>query len=269
MNFCKMVPSVSENRPQVQTVRAVTRSLAILNSFAGKKQQSLAEVSQSTGLDKGTTRRILLTLMNENYVAQDAVTQHYRLGQAIRELASNVEDAQDLRSIAQPTLLALASDLGVTVFLSVYQDGDAVCLDRVHDMRGIEVHWWAIGGTMPLNCGGAPKVLLAHRSETEIEKFLTEPLQTMNGISISDSEELRARLSLIRKQGYECAKDDVAVGMTALAVPVLDAQGVLVCVVSIAGLTPQLISKNKPVHLLQLRQAAQQIRSDLGIRPAG
>ena len=66
--------------PSSQNVRAVARALAVLNAFAGKSLQSLAEVTQATGLDKGTTRRLLLTLINSGFVAQDPVTQHYRLG---------------------------------------------------------------------------------------------------------------------------------------------------------------------------------------------
>jgi len=62
-----------------QNVRAVARALAVLNSFAGKSTQSLAEVTNATGLDKGTSRRLLLTLMKGGFVAQDPVSQHYRL----------------------------------------------------------------------------------------------------------------------------------------------------------------------------------------------
>jgi hypothetical protein len=35
----------------------------------------------------------------------------------------------------------------MTAFLSVFRDGAAICLDRFHDMRGLEVRWWSVGGT--------------------------------------------------------------------------------------------------------------------------
>jgi len=250
----------------VQNVRAVTRALLVLNSFAGKDLQTLAEVSSSTGLDKGTTRRLLLTLMQSNYIAQDPLTHHYRLGRAIRDLASNVGDTQDLRAIAQPALLELASELSVTAFLSIFKDGAAVCLDRVHDMRGLEVHWWQVGGTLPLNCGGAPKLLLAYQPEEEIERLLSEPMEQLSEKSITSKKELRKRLALIRERGWECAVDDVALGLTALAVPVLDRDGKPVCAVSIAGLTPQLVKNGKPVHLERLQEVASRIRGQLGYR---
>lgn len=254
----------SETRPSsTPNVRAVTRALDVLNSFAGKGLQSLAEVSASTGLDKGTARRLLITMMQRDFIAQDSVTHHYRLGGAIRELAANVEHARDLRDVARPSLLELAGDLGVTTFLSVFKDGAAVCLDRVHDMRGIEVHWWAVGGTLPLNCGGAPKLLLAYQPEGEIDGFLDASTEAMSEMSITDRKTLRARLKLIRERGWECAVDDVLVGLTALAVPVMNRSGELVCAVSLAGLTPQMMRDGEPVHLGKLHATAMRIQAEL------
>lgn len=244
-------------------VRAVTRALAVLNSFAGKGLQSLAEVTQVTGLDKGTTRRLLLTLMDSGFIAQDPTSQHYRLGRAIRDLASNVADDLDLRAIAIPVMAELASDLHITAFISIYDEGDVVCLERIHDMKGIEVHWWAVGGTLPYNCGGAPKLLLAYQPQQEINRVLKRPMAALTPKSVTDANELRAQLAKIRKRGWECAIDDVAVGLTALAAPVHGKDGEIVGCISIAGLTPQMVSRGRPIHLDRILAAADQIERRL------
>jgi DNA-binding IclR family transcriptional regulator len=244
-------------------VRAVSRALAILGSFADKSLQSLAEVTNVTGLDKGTTRRLLLTMMDAGFIAQDQATQHYRLGRAIRDLAANVADDVDLRAVAVPVLTELAADLHITAFVSVYDDGDVVCLERIHDMKGIEVHWWAVGGTLPYNCGGAPKLLLAYRSEAEIDAALERPLVAMTPKSVTDPAKFREQLAKIRERGWECAIDDVAVGLTALAVPVRGHDGEIVCCISMAGLTPQMVGRGRPVHLDRLLAAAEKIERRL------
>lgn len=255
---------MAETEGNTQNVRAVTRALAVLNSFAGKGVQSLAEVTHATGLDKGTTRRLLLTLMNSGFIAQDPVSQHYRLGRAVRDLVANVADERDLRSIAQPVLTDLAGELHGTAFLSVYDGGDVVCLDRIHDMKGIEVHWWAVGGALPYNCGGAPKLLLAFQPEEEIERVLLRPTTELTPKSITSVDELRQSLARIRERGWELAVDDVALGLSALAVPVRGPQGDVVCAISIAGLTPQMVSRNRPVHLARIQRAAAAIERRLG-----
>jgi DNA-binding IclR family transcriptional regulator len=241
----------------------VTRALAILKSFEAKPLQELKEVSEGCRLDKATARRLLLTLMGEGFVVQDEATQAYRLGHAVRRLAGSVPDQPDLRRIAAPVLDQLASELRMTAFLSVYRDHGAICIERFHDMHGMEVRWWSVGGTLPLNCGGAPKLLLALQSEHEVEHALKQPFVALTPKSIMDKDVLRRRLALIRKRGWELAVDDVALGLTALAVPLLDPQGNLVAAISLAGMTPQMVQRGQPVHLSRLLEAGRKIEARL------
>ena len=255
-----------QQNSSVPHVRAVLRALDVLNAFANKGLLSLAQVSSATGLDKGTTRRLLLTLIQRDFVSQDSATGQYRLGRAIRTLAANIQHAQDLRATAQPHLLELAKRLSVTAFLSVLRDGQAVCIDRIHDMGGIEVHWWAVGGTLPLNCGGAPKLLLAFQDPPDIDRLMEREMERLSSESILDRKALAARLAHIRRRGWECAVDDVMLGLTAVAVPVLGADDKPVCAISIAGLTPQMITGKKPAHLRDLQETATRIAEQLGLR---
>jgi DNA-binding IclR family transcriptional regulator len=245
--------------PNGVNVRAVVRAAAILDSFVGRQMQTLAEVTQATGLDKGTTRRLLLTLMTTGMIKQDALTQRYALGRQILTLATSVIDTFDIRAIASPVLQRLSGQLSTTAFLSVLQDGQAFCIDRVHGLGGMEVRWWSIGTTLPLNCGAAPKVLLAYQPPAEIELVLAQPLTALTPKSIVDPAALRAELAEIRDRGWEVAMDDVALGLTALAAPCLDTSGSVLASISIGGLTPQMVSRGKPQHLQPLLDAAQEI----------
>ena len=243
--------------PRIANVRAVERAMNVLKSFSERRLQSLAEVARASDLDKGTTRRLLLTLMRAGFVVQDPSTQHYGLGRVVRDLSAHVVEDFDIMAAVVPLLADLARGLGVTSFLSVYRDGGAVCLERLADIKGFELHWWPKGGTLPLNSGGAPKLLLAYQSREEIERVLSSPLGALTPETIRDRRKLKKRLELIRERGYEFAIDDVVMGLTALAVPVLDRQGRIVCALSIAGLTPQMLdASGGPAYLRQLKAAA-------------
>src|SRR5690606_10152129 len=89
-------------------VRAVVRAVAILNSFVNQPNQTLAEVTHATQLDKGTTRRLLLTLMTTGLIRFDPAAQRYSLGRAILTLATSVIDTFDIRTIAGPVLKQLS-----------------------------------------------------------------------------------------------------------------------------------------------------------------
>ena len=244
-------------------VRSVLRAIALLRAFThAKPHLSLAELAAATKLDKGTTRRLLLTLKEAGLINQDPATQRYALSLGAIEFGAAVPESIDLRTAARPVLAQMARDMRATVFLSVYRNRSALCLERLHDGRSIEIHWWPVGGVLPLNCGGGPKLLLAYQPENEIRAVLKGPLPRLTPNSIVKAAALQSRLEKIRQRGWEFAVDDVSVGLAALAVPVLDGRGQLVAAISASGLTPQMQTPaGRPVHLDLMLAAAEKIAS--------
>jgi DNA-binding IclR family transcriptional regulator len=165
-----------------------------------------------------------------------------------------------LRQLAAPLLERMAVELGLTVFLSEYRNHNAVCLDRFHDRKGMEVHFWPIGGTLQANCAGAPKVLLAWQSAAEIDEVLSKPMTALTDKTTVNRKALKTRLRLIRKRGWELAEDDVVKGLSALAVPLLNVNGELRGCVSLAGLNSQMVVQGEPVHLSNLIALAEELR---------
>lgn len=233
------------------TVRAVSRALALLKAFEGSDKLQLRDIAEKACLDRGTARRLLLTLMAEGMVLQNEDTGLYSLGPMIRRLARSFVEV-DLRQVVAPHLVKLAAELGLTVFLSEYRDHSAICLERCHDHKGMEVHFWPVGGSLQINCGGAPKVLLAWQIEEEIDLTLARPLTAITPKSNVDRRRLKTHLKLIRKRGWELAVDDVVVGLAALAVPLLDTNEQLRGCLSIAGLTAQMVTRGNPTYLGRL-----------------
>jgi len=254
-------PTRQASASKLTQVRAVSRAIAVLQSFEQARTRSLAEITKATGLDKGTVRRLLHTLLAEDFVAYDESTQRYGLGVQLRRLAAGSLDSLDLRSLAVPSLYALAEQLSVTAYLAVYRDGCAICLERIHDTNGFAVRNWKVGGTMPLNCGGAAKLLTAYQPKEEMQRAINTPLVAMTPNTITSRSELLKRLVQIRKRGWELAVDDVVLGLSTLAVPILASDGTIICAVSIAGLTPQLVQRGKPLHLQRLQDIAENIAS--------
>ena len=241
------------------TVRAVSRALAILKAFEGVDKLQLRDVAENASLDRATTRRLLLTLMAEGMVRQDEETGFYFLGPAIRRLARSVQEV-DPRQVLAPHMERIARDWSVTVFLSEYRDHRAICLERRHDHKAMEVHFWSLGGSLQINCGAGPKVLLAWQSEEEIDLMLAQPLTALTPKSVTDRKRLKAQLKLIRKRGWELAVDDVVVGLSALAVPLLNTNDQLRGCLSIAGLTAPLIKRRSPSYLERLIELQTRLR---------
>ncbi|MBP2227715.1 DNA-binding IclR family transcriptional regulator [Azospirillum agricola] len=246
------------------SVRAVSRALAVLRSFYQEGPSlSLTEVAGAAKLDKGTARRILLTLVQDGFAVFDAQTQKYSLGLEILKLAGVVPERRDLRQIAATVLSRLAKATGSTVFLSVYHDGAAICLDQFHSDRSVEVRWWIVGGQLPMNCGAAPRVLLAYLEQEEVARVLARGTTRLTPYTTTDPAVLLEELETVRQRGWAVAVDDVYEGLSAIAMPVFDPDGALVASVSLTGLTPHIIRNGQPAFLEELRGAVRDISANL------
>lgn len=248
--------------PARGTVRAVSRAVAVLRAFRQDQPSlGLAEIAASAQLDRATTRRMLLTLMDEGLVRQDAVSQRYTLTLRVLELAAAVSTG-GLREEARPAMLRLARETGATVFLSVAGTPGALCLERIDGHDPVQVKWWAVGSHMPWNCGAGPRLLLAHMPLAEVTAALRHAV-TLTAHSETDFQALLSHLAEVRRRGFEVTVDDVTVGLSAVAVPVGMATEP-VAALSIGGLTDSLLDgTGMPRHLAVLLDAACDITAHL------
>ncbi|MCR9125655.1 MAG: IclR family transcriptional regulator [Rhodobacteraceae bacterium] len=237
-------------------MRAVSRAVSILRSFSvDRPYLSLSEIAQATKLDAGTTRRLLVTLRDEGLVQQNPGTGQYSLTLSVLELASAVPEGVALKDLVDSRLRQLATETGTTAYLSVAKGAEALCLARYHGESAVEVRWWSVGETMPLNCGAGPRVLLAHLPPEDQKAVLARPLARLTDFSETDPAHLRRDLDRIVAQGWVITQDDVAAGLSAMAMPLKNDRGETVAAVSIGGLTPQIVGRNQNGLLGQLDAA--------------
>ena len=232
--------TVVNDRPRGQRgetlprVRAISRAVAILRAFsAHRPQMALREIVEATELDAGTTRRILVTLRDEGLVHQDAASGLYSASTGLLDLARAVPETLTLTALVEQRMIRLAEDTQTTVYLSVDDADAARCTLRRNGGQAIEVRWWAVGERRAYNRGTAPRVLLAHREpqdRTRLVRELTGP---------AEAPALFADIETIRSEGCIVKHDEIAIGISAMAVPLLSETGELLAAVSTGGLSPR------------------------------
>lgn len=245
-------------------VRSVRRALAILRAFRlSDRSLALGEIARRARLDKATARRLLMTLMAERLVEQDADTKGYSLGLGVLELAAGLTPCDDLRQRAQPVLAAIAENTGATVFLGVVHDGAALCIGRVDGGEAIQIRAWSVGGRMPLNCGAGPRVLMAYRPAAELARILARPLEALTPFTPADSADLAATLARIRQRGWELGVNDVVEGISSVGLPVHDRSGTVIAAISISGLHVHILADDRPRHLSILQSKVRELEQRL------
>lgn len=217
-------------------VRAVSRAVSILRSFTRENPSlTLGEIVSITGLDAGTTRRLLVTLRDEGLVRQDAASGRYSASVGLLELGRAVPETLSLTALVEDRIKQLAEETQTTVYLSTASGDTALCTARHNGGRAIEVRWWAVGEHRAFNRGTGPRVLLAYQPEARREQVMRDILR-LDG---SQFTELRAELADIRATGVSVKHDEIAPGLSAMAVPLLDRSGNILAAISTGGLTPR------------------------------
>lgn len=252
-------------KPGVPVVRALDRGLALLRAFdIVKPRQTLTELAKSTGLDKGTARRLLHTLENAGLIDHDNLTSLYSLGTGVLELASSVETGRELREVAAPYMSELTERTGTTAYLWIHHEGSALCVERVRaSIPNVDAAWSTVGSRTALNTGGGPRVLLGFISPEELEQALSLELIKRTPKSQTSPKILAREAALIRQRGWELAVDDFVVGLAGLGAPIFDRKGQLVGSLSITTLTAQLVQNGKPQFLDLLLKTAAEIGSKI------
>lgn len=247
----------------VPEVRAVSRAIQILRAFdADRRLWSLSDIARRSGLDKGTVRRILHTLRLAGLVEFHPAAQSYELTLGLLELAAATHRGTDLQTYARPILTDLAEAVGGTAFLWVFERGEGVCLDRVCAPSSIITTIITAGNRCSLNCGAAPRVLLAYISEAERAAALARPQRVRTAHSVTDPAALAGIAAAIRARGYEYVADDFIIGLAALGVPILSPAGDLIGAISITNLTDRIeVVNGAPVLLEAMRTAARRLAS--------
>ena len=245
----------------------VHRSLDLLEAVAGAKRAiGLSELAVSVGGSKATAHRLLSTLESRGYVTQ-APSGGYSPGLRLFELGSLWAQSLDLRFLAAPHMDRLNEATGEMVHLAVYDQGDAVYIDK-RDSRHPVVPQSHVGRRCDAYCVATGRVLLAYQPVEEIEEALRPPLTEHTEHTISDPKALADLLAEVRANGYAVNHESFREGVSGIAAPVRDHTGSVVA--AIGCCMPE--ARFGPEQLADLRDhtvaAAEAVSGDLGARIA-
>ena len=246
------------------SIEAVDRAARVLFALAARPVAStLAEIAMGSELSKPTAFRILSTLIESGFVAQNAPTGAYRLGAAPLRLA-----AQTLRRVAvrEPALRAMRrvrDEVRETVVLSI-RDGDfRYNIDSVEADNAIG-QAQRIGVPIPLFAGAASRVLLAGMSDDELRAYLDRTeLSRFSEATIVDRDALMAEIELARARGYAISSGEFTAAGHAVAKAVRDPRGRAIAALHVSVPRSRLTPAVRERCVAALEAAIPQIEADL------
>lgn len=248
------------------SVRSVERSLRILQAFSSDEVElNLSDLGRRLNLSPSTTHRLLTTLQRQGFIEQDESNGKYRLGLMLFKLGSLVQQGMNLRMQSVISLRRLMRRTSETSYLCVMDGDEALCIDRVEGDHQVRVLALDVGGRLPLNCGGAPRVLLAHMSDEQTEAFMKRrAFPRLTPHSLTQPDQIWQDIAQTREQGYTFSVEDVIEGVAAIGAPIRDHSRQVIGAISIAGILPHFDEDNRVTLIQFVREEAEAISINMG-----
>jgi len=216
------------------SVQSVDRALLVMEILATLGQAGVTEIAVELGVHKSTVSRIISVLEARGYVEQLADRGKYRLGFAIARLARATSAQLDLVKQSQAACDALALESGETTNLAVLDGDRIVNVAEAIGPAGIALRTW-VGQSCPAHATSSGKVLLAALDDTALRDVLGARLESFTDGTVTTRSALLAELTVVRDRGWACVREELEVGLNAVAAPVYDADERVVAALSVSG----------------------------------
>lgn len=205
-------------------IASMLKGLSVIEAFRAEHPRlSIAEVSEITGLDRATARRCLLTLHEGGYADYDG--KFFTLTPRVLRLGMGALAALPLAQLVQPWLDQLSEQIGQSTSVSILDETEIVYLARAAQRRVMSIGLMP-GSRLPAHCTSMGRVLLAALPEAEARAVIERSdLSPRTAFSLTDPEEILARLAQVRHDGYALIDQEVELGLRSIAVPLISARG--------------------------------------------
>ena len=255
---------MEENKP---TVQSIDRAIAILDFlYRENREVSISEVSTGTGLFGSTVHRILNTLKQGGFVYQNDSNSKYWLGLKFYSYGDAVKANLPIVSMVEPIADEIAKKYRETVYMTVPSYESPHLAQQAHILKVSHSSFIlrsspSVGAISPCHVSATGKCLMAYYPEKLLEEYSKTQLPALTPNSVTDWDMLRKELEKIRIHGYAVESEEEELGLTCVAVPILDKNQCVVAAVSLSGPTARIFSFPIKEILRDLRRISEKVNS--------
>ena len=261
-------PTDSVGGKEARTARSGTdmvgKALSLLVLLGDEPRgASAADISRRAGLPFSTTYRLLGSLTRDGFVDYEPDGRRYHLGLRIFQLGQRVSNHHGFAGTATPVLRRVTEQTAEATILSVRDGLHHLTVSKVDGPQTFRVTSDP-GHLGSLSATAVGKVLVAFAEDAEREQLIADvPLERLTEKSIVDRDAFRAEIEEVRRRGYAVMDEENELGMRALAVPLLNAQGYAFASLATAAPVFRLTVEGLEAHVPLLQEAAAELAARL------
>jgi IclR family transcriptional regulator, acetate operon repressor len=214
------------NRPESGgQLSSVTNALKLISFLSSRRSVRVMEAAEHLGVARSTAHRLLMTLRDNGFAAQDHTNSEYRPGPVLNEIGLAAIRRMDLRGTARPVLEELRARTGETVSLSVLEGQYVRFVDGLEGTKAVRVGD-RTGVVLPASSTAGGKAMLAAMPAGDLaRRFPREELPSLTQSSVKGRSLLRHELDQVRQDGYALNRGESESAISAVGVAVRDLSG--------------------------------------------
>lgn len=218
--------------------RSVQRTLTLLKELSSRGEFGwrLSDLAKQVGLDRATCHRMLACLIKEGFAERHENDLKYYPGQSLFEMGLALPPYEALRECVEPRLAELCRSTGCIASFSLRSGHDIVCVFQQRCGIELSAMMIRIGTRRPMFAAVGGLSILQRLPAGEAVRIVEE--NTRREVTMRGRHRLAA-LERMRQRsvaaGYGYTIGDLAPGVRALAVPVLDANGEPFAAITLTG----------------------------------
>jgi len=252
-------------------VRSAGKVLAVLSVFhAEEPELSLPEIAARSGIDRGTTFRLVHTLVSLGFLRATHDNRRFRLTLKCLQIGYNALMGADLREHALPILREMVPKIADAASYGVLDRDDVVYIVRAESGLSLSGLDRRPGSRTKAYAAALGHAMLAFLPRQEqIDRLNASHRTKFSEKTLVGLEELLERLELVRSQGYAVSDGENAFGLRTVAAPVLDADGAPVGGVSLTVTSERMaiasfVEKARPAVLQAAGELSDAVKFSFG-----
>lgn len=194
---------------------------------------------------------------------KDPDTQRYRLGVSVIGLSSIATSNLEIHKEAVPVLEQLVNDVGETAHIAVLEGLNVVYIHKVECKHPIRIVTY-VGRRNPAYCTSSGKAILAFQEDQLVESIIADGLEPQASNTITDPDQFRHCLKIVKEQGYASSISEIMDGVTSVAAPIYDYTGKVTAAVSVVGPSQRIRHYEIPAYAQKVIEAGKEISERLG-----
>jgi IclR family KDG regulon transcriptional repressor len=201
--------------------RTVDRALEILDLVASNNKEGLifSDISRELKIPKSSLSSILVSLVNNSFLAYNAKEKSYFLGEAMFNLGNRFVDNLNMLASIEKVLARTVQETGYTSFFAVLSGNETrYLLRKVSSSQTFTPA--SPQYALKASCTGVGKAMLLDKTKEELDALFVSGMPKVTPNTITSTEELYEQLSACKARDIVFEKEESSLNIQCRATPI-------------------------------------------------